>query len=240
MRTVIIANWNHTCKFERPQKSTCDTVMLREPIFWSVFGGISQKQKARLWSHLGWIDDVHLGCPPFNLCRFVLLKYIDLIVFRFDSGFTSQKLCDQVLTCYDLGFCKRVGGRQLVMLISVSTGTVTFYFFPRFCPTTVLNVDSSALRTFLQQLRGEYTLQRTSNHCFTFTPHISCTTAIDLCTTLRCLMLCSNKEWQYNLRSCFSCLSINVVKASIAFTLSPTIKSHCFLLIYKSLFHIDF
>lgn len=174
-----------------------------------------------------------IGCPPFNLCRFLLLEYMAVIVFRFYNGFTSQKLCDQVWNSYDLGFCKRVGGAQLAILIPVSTGTVTFYFFPKFCPTTVLNVDSSALRTFLQQLRGEYTLQRTSNHYFTFTPHISCATPLVdlsaslLCTTIRCLMLCSNKEWQYNLRSCFSCLSVNVVKASIAFTLSPTIKSHC-------------
>lgn len=188
MRAVILANLNHPCQFKRPQKSTCDTVMLRKPIFSSVFGGISQKQKARLWSRLE---------------------------------------------------------LELAMLIPVFTGTVTFYFFPKSCPTTVLNADSSALRTFLQQLRGEYSLQRTSNHCFTFTPHISCTTPIDLsasllCTTIRCLMLCSNKEWQYNLRSCFSCLSVNIVKAGIAFALSPTIKLHCFLLLYKSVFHFDF
>lgn len=131
------------------------------------------------------------------------------------------------------------------MLIPVSTGTVTFYFFPRFCPTTFLNADSSALRTFLQQLRGEYTLQRTSNHCFTFTPHISCATPIDLsasllCTTIRCLMLCSNKEWQ--VQSTFLILSPlrQRCEGKALHLHSPTIKSHCFLLLYKRVFHFDF
>lgn len=68
-----------------------------------------------------------LGSHLFNLCRFVRLEYMDVIVF----SFTSQKLCNQVLNCYDLGFCKRIGGGQLVMLIPMSTGTVTFYFFPQ-------------------------------------------------------------------------------------------------------------
>lgn len=126
-----------------------------------------------------------LGAHLFNLCRFVLLEYMDVMVFRFYNGFTSQKLCNQVLNCYDLGFCKRVGGGNLQCWFHC--GTVTFYFFPKFCQKTVSNADSSALRTFLQQLRGEYTLQRTSNHCFTFPPpHISCTTPIDLSASLLC------------------------------------------------------
>lgn len=189
-----------------------------------------------------------LGAHLFNLRRFVLLEYMDAIVFRFYNGFISQKLWDQVLNCYDLGFCKRVGGRQL------STGTVTFYFFPKLCPTTVLNADSSALRTFLQQLRGEYTLQRTSNHCFTFTPHISCTTLVDLaasllCTTICCLMLCSDKEWQYNLRSCFSCVHWHFLPPSnhtasyslcvwVCFTL--TFKKRCEVLVLKLVPHRRF